>query len=348
MTSPRDIAAIRFGYGYRPSEATPPDGPDALLRSLASGNPRPATFAKMTSAPRLRFLRDLRMLFAADPNAMTDREDRRRSVREEIQDWYTRDAHAKIVQSVLSPQGFYERLAVFWANHFTVSVKRPKVIGLAGPFEAEAVRPNIMGHFAEMLTAVVFHPAMLIYLDQVQSIGPNSNAAHNRGKGGLNENLAREILELHTLGVDGGYQQADVIEFARILTGLNVNLNEGRFEFRPAIAEPGPFSLFGHRYADTGDKAELIRRVLWDIARHPATARFIATKLARHFSEDDPPPGLVAALEKTFLETEGSLPALYKTLVERPEPWNSFGRKAKTPYDFLISGLRATGAEANA
>ena len=191
------------------------------------------------------------------------------------------------------------RLVMFWSNHFCVSANKGPVRGMAGAYEREAIRPHVLGRFVDMLLAVERHPAMLVYLDNHVSIGPNSRAGLNRGLG-LNENLAREILELHTLGVGGGYTQEDVTNLARILTGWTVaNLanpvgEPGRFFFAPARHEPGAWTVLGKRYGEAGMAAG--EAVLRDLARHPATARHIARKLARHFVSAEPPAALVARL----------------------------------------------------
>jgi uncharacterized protein (DUF1800 family) len=200
--------------------------------------------------------------------------------------------------------GIGERLAMFWANHFAVAVgKGPGVRILAGAFEREAIRPHVFGRFEDMLLAVETHPAMLFFLDNQQSVGPESKAS-GHGKRGLNENLAREIMELHTLGVDGGYTQRDVTSLSRIITGWTVVGAEGRlgapgtFAFNRAAHEPGPQTLLGVSYPDDGVGQG--RAALRDLAHHPATARHIAFKLARHFISDAPPPDLIGSLANTY------------------------------------------------
>jgi uncharacterized protein (DUF1800 family) len=243
--------------------------------------------------------------------------------------------------------GLLERLVAFWSNHFAVSVaKGNSVRVLAGPFEREAIRPHVLGRFADMLHAAESHPAMLFYLDNNQSVGPTSRNGIN-GKRGLNENLAREILELHTLGVDGGYSQADVTSFARVITGWTVTspdedfLYGGRFTFGPARHEPGDHAVLTKVYAEGG--VEQGRSVLDDLARHPATARHVAKKLAAHFVADDPPPALVDRLARRFAETEGDLGAVTLALVDSPEAWQTPLAKLRTPQDFVAAALRATG-----
>ena len=209
----------------------------------------------------------------------------------------------------------------------------------------------MLGRFEDLLLAVVRHPAMLLYLDQAQSIGPRSRrgsrAEERQRRGpGLNENLAREILELHTLGVRSGYTQEDVTEFARALTGWTLpgdgaSDSDETFRFVPALHEPGPRTILGRTYAEGGE--EQARAVIHDLAAAPATALHIATKLARHFVSDDPPPALVQRLADTFARTSGDLTSVYRELVASPEAWQSASGKFKSPWDWSISSLRALG-----
>jgi uncharacterized protein (DUF1800 family) len=257
------------------------------------------------------------------------------------------EAKARIDAALNAEIGFAERLAWFWSNHFCVSAD--KVQSMVGGYEREAIRRHVLGRFTDMLLAAEGHPAMLAYLDNAQSIGPNSVAGINRTRG-LNENLAREILELHTLGVRTGYTQDDVIRFAKVLTGwtiisTNDNPEHGaEFIFNKRLHEPGPQQVMGKTYADTG--VEQGRAVLADLARHPATATHVATKLARHFVADEPPPTLVDRLAKTFLETNGDLKEIAKALVTSPETWTMPQRKLKRPSEWVISMVRATGLDA--
>lgn len=248
--------------------------------------------------------------------------------------------------------GFYERLVMFWANHFAVSVdKGLPVRMLAGAYEREAIRPNITGSFRDLLIAATRHPAMLSYLDNDRSIGPNSPANRSE-KRGLNENLAREVLELHTLGVDGGYDQADVTALARILTGWGVARTPKAlaggdgFNFTPRAHEPGAHTVLGVSYAEDGEAQGV--KALSDLSRHPATARHIAFKLARYFVADVPPPALTQRLSAVFLESDGDLSALYETLITSEESWAAPRTKLRLPQEYLIALLRATGRPAPA
>jgi uncharacterized protein (DUF1800 family) len=248
--------------------------------------------------------------------------------------------------------GFPERLAMFWANHFAVAVsKGPGVRVTAGAFEREAIRPHLFGRFEDMLLAVETHPAMLAFLDNAQSIGPDSRTGA-RSKRGLNENLAREIMELHTLGVDGGYSQRDVTSLARIITGWSIERGQkgphgvplgqpGTFVFNPNAHEPGTQSLLGISYPDNG--VQQGRAALRALASHPSTAKHIGYKLARHFVADSPPPALVARLTDTFTRTRGDLSAVYLALIGSDEAWNPELVKMRSPLEYVVALLRASG-----
>ena len=256
------------------------------------------------------------------------------------------EGNRRVERAVATDQPFLERLVMFWSNHFCVAINKGPVRGLAGGYEREAIRPHVLGRFADMLRAVESHPAMLIYLDNQLSTGPNSKAGKGRG---LNENLAREILELHTLGVNGGYTQDDVTNFARILTGwtvgqMNVLQSEpGKFFFAANRHEPGSWSVMGRPYADVGRQTG--EQVLDDLARHPATAHYIATRLARHFVSETPPPNLVAALAAAFMKSEGDLAAVSKVLATHPDAWTAKSAKVVPPYDFAVSLVRGFGLD---
>jgi uncharacterized protein (DUF1800 family) len=262
---------------------------------------------------------------------------------------------------VTTERPFLERLTQFWTNHFAVSVDKIVVLGVAGAMEREAIRPNVTGRFADLLLAVEKHPAMLLYLDNQASIGPNSKAARfagKRGNGrklGINENLAREILELHTLGVDGGYTQADVTTFAQAISGWSIggqdnrrlarlgvdNGTPGEFVFREVFHEPGAKKLLGKGYGDDGVRQG--EAILRDLAMRRETARHISTKLARHFIADDPPKAVVERMTRAWLDTKAHLPAVYRALVESPEAWEQPLAKFKTPADYIYSSYRALG-----
>jgi uncharacterized protein (DUF1800 family) len=262
-----------------------------------------------------------------------------------LQQLYRDEAKARVDAALNADIGFAQRLTWFWSNHFCVSVAKNGVRPLAGAYEREAIRPHVLGRFADMLLAVETHPAMLIYLDNARSIGPNSQAGLNRGRG-LNENLAREILELHTLGVRTVYTQDDVTSFAKILTGWTVvpprQEHGGEFIFNPRMHEPGMHTLISARM-DQGE-FDQGRAALGMLARHPATARHIAEKLVRHFVSDRPVPALADKITARFRETGGDLKEVAKTLVTAPESWNTTDRKLKRPAEWMVAAARATGA----
>ncbi len=257
---------------------------------------------------------------------------------------YLEEAATRIDAVLRAEIGFVERLVWFWSNHFCISAdKGPGVRALAGAFEREAIRPHVLGRFADMLIAVETHPAMLRYLDNVRSTGPNSIVGRNR-KTGLNENLAREILELHTLGVRTGYAQSDVTSFARVITGWSVvpfrqdPQRGGEFEFNPRLHEPGRQTVVGKTYSAPGMDQGVA--ALRDLARHPATARHIAQKMAVHFVADTPPPALVDRLAKRFLDTQGDLKELARALATANDAWDAPRRKLKRPGEWIVGALR--------
>ena len=264
-----------------------------------------------------------------------------------VQEVYRSEAKARAQRWLDSQAGFTERLVAFWANHFCVSVDKGQFVRIsAGAFEREAIRPHVLGRFADMVRAVEQHPTMLFFLDNAQSIGPNSRAGQNRRRG-LNENLAREIMELHTLGVNGGYSQADVTSLAKIITGWTFVGRQARmgdpgtFVFNANAHEPGIHRLLGVDYRQ-GDRAQG-EAALDALARHPATARFIATKLARHFHSDAPPDDVVERLRKRFMETDGDLRQMALALIGDEAIWTAPPAKIRSPQDYLAAIVRITG-----
>ncbi len=350
MTAPA-IALNRFGIGARPGEPSPADPPQWLLSQLEKYEPLPAPWKPVERTPALvaAWLAQQRAVRQAP-------EGQRSAIREAYlrtgRDGYVAAVGARTTSALQTSTPFVERLVHFWSNHFAVSVDKLLVVGLAGGFEADAIRPNVLGRFEDLLLAVVRHPAMLLYLDQAQSIGPGSPAGQRaqnqqqRGRG-LNENLAREILELHTLGVRSGYTQEDVTEFARALTGWTLPGDEpgdgadATFRFVRALHEPGARTVLGRSYADSGEQQA--RAILHDLVAAPATAHHIATKLARHFVADDPPAALVRRLADAFARTGGDLASVYRELVASPEAWLPAQAKFKSPWEWGISCLRAVG-----
>jgi uncharacterized protein (DUF1800 family) len=372
------IALNRFGLGARPDDQPPSEPKQWLLQQLNRFDPRPQALAQLPARQQVvdrlsAYLEAQRMAARGQrplqPAAMVktsadqpdpDADGLKKYLRQSIRDDYLMMNSARLTSALTTPSPFVERLVHFWANHFAVSVDKLPVIGLAGLLEFEAIRPSVLGRFSDMLLAVEQHPAMLVYLDQAQSIGPNSQARQyiemTGGKqGGLNENLAREIMELHTLGVRTGYSQTDVTEFARALTGWTVSGlargparrmiggTPGQFQFAEMMHEPGVRTIMGRRYAQGGE--EQARAILLDLAASPATAKHLSTKLARHFAGDDPPPSLVDRLSKAYLASGGDLPSVYRALIESPEAWAPRPLKFKNPWEWSVSALRAIGLE---
>ena len=383
------IAVTRFGLGARPGEiAEARRDPHGFLRAQIrrEGADQPAGAAQAGSSQRLAEFRQYRQerraarvqktSMAADDakrpgEGKDDARDPVKIVGRMLRQDIGSDFGARIQLAAATDAGFRERWANFWANHFTVSATKAITGTVVGPFETEAIRPHAFGRFADLLGAVETHPAMLTYLDQVQSIGPNSQAAeflktggNRRGTGqarlqrianrsaGLNENLAREILELHTLGVGGGYTQADVTEFARAMTGLSLGGPRdpasvaGSALFRAQAHEPGERTVMGVRYPSGG--REQAGAILSDLAAKPATARFLCTKIARHFVADEPPPALVARLEAAWKASDGDLAKVAEALIAAPEAWRPTPAKFKTPYEFVVSSYRAAGGQPDA
>ena len=375
------IALNRFGLGARPDDAAPGDPRRWLIeqfprfQSVVANAPTVAAVA----ADLARYFDEVRALRQAGPASpriaspgatadidpavqmMRDATQRaRQAARVQGDAHYATAVAARATAALTTPAPFVERLVHFWANHFAVSAEKLELIGLSGTLEFEAIRPHVLGRFGDMLGAVERHPAMLLYLDQAQSIGPASPlgvraAARGQRKLGLNENFAREIMELHTLGVRSVYSQTDVTEFARAMTGWTVaglgnnavaraagTAGEpGRFVFAPALHEPGERTIMGKRYAQADE--DQAQAVLSDLAVHPATARHVATKLARHFAGDTPPAAMVTRLETAFLRSGGDLPTVYRAIVASPEAWVAAPPKFRTPWEWSIAALRAMG-----
>ena len=348
------IAANRFGLGARPGDLEKLGEPRRWLKVQLDGPSRtPAEFRDLpTSAEAIVDVQSVRrMQREAKQNGDDIVEKFGRVVRRN----YVEQALARYRVAASTEHPFHERLVHFWANHFAVSADKQPLPAIAGLYENEAVRPHIAGKFEDMLIAVEQHPAMIMYLDNQRSIGPNSRAGKraNRFRSdqefGLNENLAREILELHTLGVDGGYTQDDVTTFAKVITGWSIGgANErgrfaqgepGTFEYRDIIHEPGRHTVLGKTYADNGLKQG--EAVLRDLARHPSTARHLAMKLARHFVADEPPASLVDRLAAVYLDSDGDMPKVYEALIDSDEAWLDVRSKYKSPHDYVVSTYRA-------
>jgi uncharacterized protein (DUF1800 family) len=355
------IAVNRFGLGAAPGELAAAADPRSWLTKQIkdAALPIPEFGTLASSAEGLKAYPRWIASLGKARDAMSDGgQAAMRTVegtfREQLGPIMRAEVAARLAVAASTPAPFRERLAWFWSNHFTVSAEKALVFALVGSFEREAIRPHVCGHFVDMLVAVTRHPAMILYLDNHLSVRKGWQARGLRASRStafpapkdLNENLAREILELHTLGVNGGYTQADVTEFARVLTGWTVrptmfDLNEtgSGFVFDPERHEHGPRHLLGKSYPQEG--IAMGEAVLRDIANHPATAVFVATKLARHFIADEPPPEAVARIARAFHDSSGHLPTVYEALLDCPETWQQPLAKLKSPIEYVVSCLRA-------
>jgi uncharacterized protein (DUF1800 family) len=387
LTPHAAIAANRFGLGARPGDAARigRDAPGWLEAQLERNDAAPPA-SPPASARVLTEVRDLRVVrqVAAQARANATRRPAQappspspspsspaqpspgidgQAIREFgsfVREHYLAQTAQRHRLAIESDRPFVERLVHVWANHFAISADKQPLGAIAGLYEQEAIRPHVLGNFYDLLLAAVRHPAMILYLDNQASMGPASTAAsfvrRSRGRElGLNENLAREILELHTLGVDAGYTQRDVTELAKVLTGWSIGgalgqggrLAErfggdggepGEFHFRALMHEPGTKTILATQYRERGvAEGEDVLRAL---ALHPSTAQHLATKLARHFVTDDPPAALVASLAKVYLREGGELKPVYRALIAADDSWREPLAKFKTPHDFVISAYR--------
>jgi uncharacterized protein (DUF1800 family) len=333
--SAETVAAFRFGYGFaRGGSATASAGVmlDGLLAPEAAlpieDGPSYAERAAMATEYRGR-----RRAQDGDATKL------QRAIRQRTR----QDGIALIRQRAWGPSPLFERLTAFWVDHFAV-VPGNAVERFAAPaYEAEAIRRHLTGAFAELLIAAALHPAMQISLDQQASVGPNSANGMRTGKG-LNENLARELIELHTLGVKAAYSQEDVTALARLLTGVTVDRKAWRFDYRPGRSEPGSHVVLGRRYGGGNRGLRGVEALLGDLAMHPDTGRHLATKLAVHFVGDPPPEGLVEHVASAWRRSDGWLADVYAALLEHPAAWQPTGDKARRPEEFAAAVLRAGGA----
>lgn len=354
------IAANRFGLGARPGDLDKIDkDPKGWLLDQLEGPSRLAGDIRdlPTSADVLVEVQDLRrsQRERVDPANDEPAPDIVQKYGQLVRRHFLEQTNARYRAAADSDHPFHERLVHFWSNHFAISADKQPLPAIAGLYENEAVRPNVAGNFYDLLLACEQHPAMIVYLDNQRSIGPGStlgkraNRFQRERSIGLNENLAREILELHTLGVDGGYTQDDVTTFAKVITGWSVggatdngrfaDGDPGTFEFRALIHEPGDHEVLGKRYTQNGIAQG--EAVLRDLAVHPSTARFVSEKLAQHFVADEPPQALIDELTATWLENGGELAPVYEALIGAEAAWTEPFAKYKSPHDFVISSLRA-------
>jgi uncharacterized protein (DUF1800 family) len=311
-------AQVRFGLGRTPHDAREGDAAAWLEAQLEAADPGPqgasvadalAAFEQDRAERPPPAQRRTRRIFVAETRA--------------LQDW-----------AIATDTPFRERLVWFWANHFTVSYRRFGVAPLAGSYVRDAIRPHVTGRFSDMLLAVMRHPAMLLYLDNAGSTGPDSPVGR-RGKRGINENLARECLELHTVTPASGYAQADVVQLAHVLTGWSLERRDNPgFRFRPNLHQPGEKTVLGRTFPEGETGGEAALRFLGD---HPATHRHLATKLVRHFVADDPPPDAVRAVEAALRDGGGDLGAAARALMRLPCPPLA---KLRSPQELVIATLR--------
>jgi len=335
------IAAIRFGYGLGAGRlaGSAPDIMQSLRAADAMVSAYPLLSLAEALALRRNYFKTQDAEASGDPEAVKAHE----AARLAVADTSPILLRHVVARAVASPAPFRERLHLFWLDHFTTRIRGGGETALAHSFADTALRATMTRRFADMLRAVVVHPQMLLYLDQTSSVGPGSVAGRRQNRG-LNENLARELLELHTLGVGGSYSQGDVMEMAELLTGLQFRPKDGGFAFVANHAEPGPETVLGRTYGGMRRGGlDAIFAALDDLSVHPDTARHLARKLVVHFVSDRPDPALVAHVAARWRETDGDLMQVYDALLEHPAAWGALGGKAKQPLDFIISAFRALG-----
>lgn len=334
------LAAHRFGFSETSLRAVQADPQGWVLAQFSAGSAQQHPFnaqALPDGPTALRLTREV-LRTALRPQGGSDDDSARRDARQALRQANQRGLQRRWQHTVATGAPVAERWLQFWSNHFCVAATKGSVLGLVWPHENEAIRPHAQGRFVDLLRASILHPAMLLYLDNAQSMGPDSRAGQRRGRG-LNENLARELLELHTLGVNAGYSQADVTETARLLTGWTVRYgSDGAAQFEPALHQPGPKTILGKTYAEG---PEALAALLTDLARHPATAQHLAGKLARHFVTDQPPAALVQAVAERFRASDGDLRATAQALFGHPLAWRAdHPPKFKRPEELLLSAHR--------
>ena len=331
------LVAFRFGYGL-PITTAAPLTPEAMLASLAG----PDDMAQRFPIPSYDWVHERAAEVARNKAAAkTDPalQARLDIIVRDLEATGLMAMRATIARALDATDGFRERLVAFWADHFTISAGGREDAITPYAFVEDAIRPHLCAPFGDMLAAVVHHPGMLLYLDQTRSVGPNSRRASRKG-GGLNENLARELLELHSMGVGAAYSQDDVRQLAEVLTGLTYDARRG-FAFDARMAEPGAETVLGKTYGETGEGP--IRAFLHDLAVRPETALYISRKLAVHFLSDAPDDAVVQAMATVWMRTGGSLLDVYGALLHHPAAWEPTAQKARQPWDFILSALRGLG-----
>ncbi|WP_323716922.1 DUF1800 domain-containing protein [Paracoccus aminovorans] len=335
-----ELAAIRLGFGLSPLMPPPADAA-AVLAGPAHAGPGPEAWTTAEAS---------RLALASREGVKARREGRPEppesvEANRRLGALMTEDLRRRVIRAVDDPAGFGERLVQFWCDHFTARAVNKVNTGLALAYQDEAIRPHVNGRFEDMLFAAETHPMMLVYLDQISSRGPNSPFVKRRPERtlGLNENLAREAMELHTLGVGASYSQKDVRQLAELLTGLSFSHAEG-FSFKQVIAEPGAETVLGKSYGgNRRGGLDDIRAAFRDLARRPETALYVSRKLAVHFVSDDPPQDLVQAMADVWRDTDGDLPQVYRVLVTHPALASTLRAKVRQPFDLTVTGLRALG-----
>ncbi|WP_435257972.1 DUF1800 domain-containing protein [Thioclava sp. FR2] len=335
------IVAFRFGFGLPLPKGAAVE-PNAMVEALTRPDSMRNRFPSVTSAelfPVMDEIQDwLKIRRRGSPEDSKAAAAKIRELTAQIAAKTELGLRTAMARALDAPDDLRERLVLFWADHFTTTARNRYAAALPVTHLDEAIRPNLAGKFEDLLIAATLHPAMLDYLDQTSSVGPNSPFGQRKNKG-LNENLARELIELHTMGAGTGYTQSDVRELAELLTGVFV-AKDG-FRFAAARAEPGPETVLGTTYK--GSKLEPILAVLRDLARRPETARHLATKLAVHFVSDTPDPALVSSIETAWQESSGDLPTAYRALLNHPSAWQAPATKARQPFEYLVAALRAMG-----
>ncbi|WP_376877478.1 DUF1800 family protein [Albirhodobacter sp. R86504] len=337
------IAAARFGYGPSPYMPTPANAAD-YLTALRGGDAMAERFPIFNEGDGARMLAQYAPLSRAEREGQPNGKENFKALRDEINDIIVAGLRARIARAIEDPTGLRERLHQFWTDHFTVVGRSLRDHPMTLEHQEFAVRPHMTGRFGDLLKAAATHSAMLTYLDQHLSIGPNSAIAKKRPQKnrGLNENLAREVMELHSLGVEGGYSQDDVRQLAELFTGMT-HSNTNGFDFRPGWAEPGAETVLGKLYGGGTAGMADIHAVLDDLAVHPDTAAHIARKLAVHFTSDAPSEALIAALREAYMDHDGALMPVYEVLLTHPDVTGSFGQKIRQPLDFIATALRTLG-----
>jgi len=350
VITPESIAVNRFGYGARGDElsnakADPKKWLSSQLQAIEFSDKQPSSddiFLAYAKFQKQKKLMKQQSKQAQSNQVQAVDKKQNKMIKQAARKTHVKMSAAFIKQAITSEHSVSWRLLDFFSNHFSVSTSGRLMLGLSPTLEREAIAPNLLGNFADMLLAVEQHPAMIVYLNNEKSFGANSRMAKKR-KVGLNENLAREIMELHTLGVGGGYNQGDVIELAKAITGWSVKRPKKEhgtgFVFRAYGHEPGSRSLLGQTYSQQGIKQG--QQMLSDLAMHPSTANYVCSKIAHHFVSETPPQSLIDKMQKTWLNNQGNIKKVMLTLFNAEEAWLENPQKFKTPREFVISAYRA-------